>query len=302
MRAMFRSVLKSLAQKLPLLKTASRTLRRKLFYFRHNVRDVYDSYVTRRVEPVITPLGFKLGGLTSQHYRAMQEGTFEPDEVSLMSRILPKVDACVDVGANIGFFPCLARHNGLCAIAIEPMAVNLRALYQNLKTNCWEDTEVLPMGMSDHVGIETLFGASSTGASLIDNWAGSPSLIHRYISVSTLDTVFDGRFEGKRLFIKSDVEGHEYYVVRGALRLLARAIKPIWLIEITLGEFHPSSSNPNFRDTFELFWKHGYSSWRLEKNQTLRPVGAADVGCWVAEKTTGSPWLNCLFVPSDYQV
>jgi FkbM family methyltransferase len=223
---MFPAVLKSLAANVPLLKTASRTLRRKLFYLRHNVRDMYDSYLTRRVEPVITPLGFKLGGLTSQHHRAMQEGSFEPDEVALLSRILPKVDAFVDVGANIGYFTCLARQSGLCAIAIEPMAVNLRALYENLKTNCWEDTEVLPMGMSDHVGIETLFGASSTGASLIDNWAGSPSLIHRFISVSTLDTVFDGRFEGKRLFIKSDVEGHEYYVVRGAPVPVRRAPRP----------------------------------------------------------------------------
>jgi hypothetical protein len=136
---------------------------------------------------------------------------------------------------------------------------------------------------------------------LIDNWAGSPSLIHRYISVSTLDTVFDGRFEGKRLFIKSDVEGHEFHVVRGALRLLAREIKPIWLIEITLGEFHPTSPNPNFRDTFQLFWKHGYSSWRLEKDQTLRPVCTDDVEHWVSAGTTGSPWLNYLFAPGDYE-
>lgn len=293
------AVLKRLAEIFPQLRTGAGILRRQAFFLRHNARDVYDSYLTRRAAPVTTPLGFKFGGLTSQHHRAMQAGTFEPDEVTLLSRLLRGADLFVDVGANVGYFTCLARQNGVSAIAIEPMPVNLGALYENLRVNNWEDTEVLPIGMSDHVGIRTLFGASSTGASLIDNWAGAPSMFRRCISVSTLDTVLDARFGGKRLLIKSDVEGHEYHVVQGARRLLGRAVKPLWLIEITLNEFHPSAPNPHFRDTFDLFWTHGYSSWRLEGGQVLRPVGRGDVDRWVTAGTTASPWLNYLFAPGD---
>jgi FkbM family methyltransferase len=285
---------------MPTLTAARGILYREWFHLKHNVRDFYDSYLSRPIAPVATPLGFKLGGLTSQHHRAMQKGTFEPDEVALLTRLLRDSDLFVDVGANVGYFTCLARRNGVCAIAIEPMAVNLRALYENLRANGWEDTEVLPMGMSDQVGIQTLFGASSTGASLIDNWAGAPSMFHRSISVSTLDTILDGRFEGKRMLIKADVEGHEYHVIRGARRLLARAQKPIWLIEIALNEFHPSSRNPTFRDTFEMFWADGYLSWRLEGG-TLRAIGREDIDRWLADGTTGVPWLNYLFAPRDRQ-
>ena len=87
-------------------------LRHKWFYFRHNVRDVYDSYITRSIAPVMTPLGFKFGGSTSQHHRAMQQGTFEAGEVRLLTKLLPAANVFIDVGANAGYFTCLARAAG----------------------------------------------------------------------------------------------------------------------------------------------------------------------------------------------
>lgn len=268
--------------------------RRSWFYVRHNVRDVYDSYLSRGSAPVDTPLGFRFGGLTSQHHRAMQSGRFEAGEVALLGRLFRSHDRFVDVGANVGYFTCLARSRGLPALAVEPMAINLRVLYENLAANGWDDTEVVPMALSDRVGTQLLYGASSTGASLIDNWAGAPSTFRRHISVTTLDNVLGGRFEGERLVVKIDVEGHEYAALRGATRLIERTPRPAWLIEITLNEFHPSASNPHFAATFDLFWKAGYACWRLE-GERLAPVTRADVERWVARGTTDSPWLNYVF-------
>jgi hypothetical protein len=100
----------------------------------------------------------------------------------------------------------------------------------------------------------------------------------------------------KRFIIKADVEGHEYRAVTGAESLLARPVAPIWLVEITLNEFHPLSSNPTFAPTFDLFWRHGYRSFRVEADK-LCSVGREDVERWTARGTTGSPWFNYLFLP-----
>ena len=94
------------------------------------------------------------------------------EETALMRQHLSQSDVFIDVGANIGFYSCLARSLGKQVIAIEPLLKNLNHLYSNLIDNTWKDVEVFPVGLSDHPGLAVLYGASSTGASLISNWVG----------------------------------------------------------------------------------------------------------------------------------
>jgi FkbM family methyltransferase len=272
---------------------------RTLGYWRHNARDFMDSYVLPSLKPKPCPLGFVFTGLHSQHHRAMQNGTFEPQEVGLLSRLLRRVDLFIDVGANVGYFTCLARHSGVPAIAIEPLERNLTLLMQNLALNGWDDTEVVASGVSDRTGIARIFGASSTGASLIGNWAGAQASISRFIPLTTIDTIIGGRFRDRRMLVKMDVEGHEYTALLGAADLLARALRPIWLIEITNSQFHPSGINPHYRDTFALFWKYGYRTLELGSGG-LQEVGEAQVS---ARAHPGSPAtdvaINYLCLPGD---
>jgi FkbM family methyltransferase len=265
---------------------------RWLYYAKYNVRDVFDSYLTRALPPEPTPFGFAMGGSQSQHHVAMRSGTFEAHEVALLQKLLGSADALIDVGANVGYFTLIARQMGKKAIAIEPLPANLRHLFANLRLNHWSDTEVFPMAASDQPGQLTLHGASSTGASLIDNWAGAPSLFRRTVSVSTLDRMV-GQVPG-RLVIKIDVEGHEYLTLLGARGLLDRQPRPAWLCEISLNEFHPAGANANFGPTFELFFERGYSAQRLEDDR-LVAVTREDVQRWVRDGRTGVKWFNYLF-------
>lgn len=284
-------VLRALAAQFP---TAAARYRR----LRSNVRDVHDMYLSRGIAPVETPLGFKFGGLASSHHVEMQRGTFEVNEVRLLRALFEHVDLFVDVGANVGYFTCVARHAGLPAVAIEPMPGNLGALYRNLQVNGWTDTEVFPMGASDRPGIQTLYGASSTGASLIDRWNGAPATFRRAISVSTLDCILGGRIGPTRILLKMDVEGHEHAALLGARALLASSVPPVCLVEITLQEYHPGGGNPHFRDCFELFFSRGYQAFLLEAAELL-PVTEQDVASYVAANRTGSDFVNYLFVPAD---
>lgn len=235
-----------------------KNLLRILIYAKYNIRDFFDSYVAPSLAPRITPLGFVFSGSSSIHHKAMQKGEFEPLEVEWLNEQLNSIDYFIDIGANVGYFSCIARSKGKSVIAVEPLWKNLQILLRNIEINTGPPVEVLPLALSAEIGVMNLYGFSSTGASLLPNWAGAPASAARRVPVTTLDNILDGRIIDKRLLIKVDVEGFEYQLLKGAQRTLGREIKPVWLIEITNSQFHPQGLNPHFEETFQEFWRRGY--------------------------------------------
>jgi FkbM family methyltransferase len=188
--------------------------------------------------------------------------------------------------------------SGKSVIAFEPQQQNLRCLFQNLIANGWEnEAEVFPVALSENPGLLTLYGASGPSASLIKNWAGYSSHFKKTVPVSTLDNVLAGRLLGRHLFIKIDVEGAEYQVLKGALMTLALSPKPIWLLEICLEEFHPEGYNPDFLKIFELFWSYGYQAFTATINP--RPITSIDVTKWIEKGHADSQAFNYIFAESD---
>lgn len=53
--------------------------------------------------PQQTPFGFKFVG-----NHQMLNGAFEPEETRIMQRFISQVDVLINVGANIGYYCCLA--------------------------------------------------------------------------------------------------------------------------------------------------------------------------------------------------
>lgn len=219
-----------------------------------------------------TPMGFYVAGSP-----AMQDGTFEAAERALVETLLPHIDVFVDVGANAGYYTGVARHAGRSVIAIEPLQSNLRLLYRNLEANGWNDVEVWPVALSDHPGTADLFG-TGTGASLVPGWSGGSLHHRRRVPLALLDHVLNNRFEGRRLFIKVDVEGAEAEMLAGAVQVLARSPRPIWLVEAVLDQHHPHG-NRRFEEVFQRFWQSGYHAVAADGDR--RPVTPADVQRWV---------------------
>jgi FkbM family methyltransferase len=216
-------------------------------------RTIRDQWTITNQKPKATPYGFKLIG-----YRAdMQDGSFEPEETALIKRSLREADVFIDVGANIGYYTCLARSLGIYTVAVEPSSENLFYLYANLQENGWSDVEVWPLGLGNKPQLSTLYGGR-TGASLVKGWAGSSELYRRTIPISTLDIILGDRFGGKRLLIKVDIEGAEFEGLRGAAKTLARTPSPKWVMEICLNEHFPTGLNPHFEAIFRIFWENGY--------------------------------------------
>ncbi|MBI3957874.1 MAG: FkbM family methyltransferase [Chloroflexi bacterium] len=245
-------------------------------------------------KPKPTLLGFRLAGDVR-----METGSYEKMEVGIVEKCLDNVEVFVNIGANIGYYCCLALGKSKPTVAFEPLDANLKLLYKNVAANGWHDQiEIFPIALSNRVGLIELFGGH-TGASLIEGWAGTPEHHRRLVPRSTLDTVLGDRFRGARCLVLVDIEGAEYAMLQGAVRFLAQSPKPIWMIEIQGAEHQPSSVgfNPDFLNTFHTFWSNGYDGWTVEP--TPRLVIRDEVeAVWTTRQNT-LPVHNFIFVEAN---
>jgi len=254
------------------------------------VADTYrllrDYLAFRTASPHELPQGFKLMG-----HPKMTTGHYELEETAVIEAALADADAFIDVGANIGYYSCLARSRGVPVVAFEPSATALRFLYANLLANELRDVEVLPVGISDHVELAVLYGTGGT-ASLVPGWSRASRDYAAVIPTTTLDRVLAGRFIDDKLLIKIDIEGAEHAMLAGATQTMARAIAPTWFVEIYLTTDR-AYTNPNFARTFELFWEHGYTAREAVRGSA--EIRRADVAGWVAAGHAPSQGANYLF-------
>jgi FkbM family methyltransferase len=213
-------------------------------------------------EPQETPMGFKLVGSQS-----MQNGQYEPEETQIVKDIVSHVDVVINVGANIGYYCCIALCQEKYVVAFEPISSNLRCLLRNIKVNNWESRiEVYPIALSNRVGVMEIYGGG-TGASLVKGWAGTPEQYVTLVPSSTLDNVLGSRFQSKRCFMIVDIEGAEQLMLEGASSIMDMEPRPIWMMEISISEHQPRGVgiNPNLLSTFQVFWNRGYEAWTADK-------------------------------------
>ncbi len=219
---------------------------------------------------LITPWGFGLSG-----NKIMASGAFEPQETHLIRNLLVQIDIFINVGANIGYYCCHALSLGKPTIAIEPLHSNLQYLLKNVQFNGWgKQIEVFPVAIGVSQDILSIWG-SGTGASLIKGWGENSDQQSMKVPVLTLDRILGKAIVGKKALILIDVEGVEYFVLKGALDALSNTPKPIWIIEITTTEHQPTKIdfNPYFEKTFNLFFEHGYEAFTLEvQPKKINPI------------------------------
>ena len=223
-----------------------------------NSRDLLDQSAPAKV----TPWGFTLAG-----HESMAAGTFEPEETEIVRKLLEDVDVLVNIGANVGYYCCLALSLGKSVIAVEPIARNLHYLLTNIRNNGWsERAEVIPVALGASADILLMWGGG-TGASLVKGWANIPDSYVTQVPILSLDRVLGNAIKGKKALILVDIEGAEFMMLQGAKQALQNAPRPIWLMEITSTENQPSgiAMNPNFEKTFEVFFNHGYIARTADK-------------------------------------
>ncbi len=74
-------------------------------------------------------------GFTLAGDNGLSAGHVGAPEVPVLTKLLESADAFVDVGANVGFYTCVAAKIQKPCITIEPHPYNLHCLYRNVREN-----------------------------------------------------------------------------------------------------------------------------------------------------------------------
>ena len=209
---------------------------------------------------VNTPFGFKFLGPS-----VMQNGSFEVIETKILIKLFFQADIFVNVGANFGYYICMARNMGVRSIAIEPIPINQRILKQNLIENSWDQNVILhPIACGNSNGNVTIYG-EGTGASIIPGWAQNPSRLKHIVPMKKLDNILSNEKVTSKSVILIDVEGFEFDVLRGAENILGSPDKPVIMLESGLTDHRSEGGlNLKFLEIFKFIVKNGYRVFNVK--------------------------------------
>ncbi|MDB4035283.1 FkbM family methyltransferase [Pseudomonadales bacterium] len=215
-------------------------------------------------------LGFFFNGKDT-----MEEGEFEPKETHIFEKIITNYDMFVNIGANTGYYVCKALKQGISTIAFEPNQLNVNILLRNIAANNFDaEFQLFPVALSDSPGVLPMFGGS-TGASLVEGWAGQTS--SALVPISLFDKTAAPLIEGKKCFVMIDIEGAELGCLKGANSLLASECNNDFLIEICVNEHQPKgvSVNPKLVETFEVIQSFGYVGYTVDSK--MRKIELSEI-------------------------
>jgi FkbM family methyltransferase len=186
-----------------------------------------DGYVEAHAAPFdLTFTGPAADCITRHIYRL---GAHEPRIARYLIdhvRLGPE-DIALDIGANIGWYSVLLNRlsvPGARIFAFEPDPESYRLLGKNLAANGATRVTALNVALGDSPGFAELHRYRDSNNGRHTLLAGNTSGGIARVPVNTLKDVWESQHLGSApiRFLKIDVEGFEYFVLRGAGDLLGR--------------------------------------------------------------------------------
>jgi FkbM family methyltransferase len=157
---------------------------------------------------------------------------------------------CLDVGANKGqsiqmFRRCLVDP---VIYAFEPATESFQALESRYRSS---NTFLYNVGVSDHCNGGSLIkyenACLSSFLELTDStenrFSGTPEFGREYVETITIDSFIEKQELSSIALLKSDTQGHELHVLRGARDSLQRGIIRNVLIELIFSPLYESQDN-----------------------------------------------------------
>jgi FkbM family methyltransferase len=222
--------------------------------------------------------------------------TYEPATLALIDACMREGDRMIDVGANFGLMSLHASRavgETGSVIALEPHPKTFRRLKENLQLNNCQNVVAINAAAGDQTATLELFDTPA-------HESGQASFVaHKEIGISaglvTVQVLDDIVPTSKqRTFIKIDVEGFEYHVLKGATETLKS--DPIICMECAPG------LNPHAEDAlaaYELVMATGrYQEYRFKtsKFRAAPTLVQTEASYWKTAKHE-----NAIFIPYSLQ-
>jgi len=199
----------------------------------------------------------------------------ENAERHLVERLLQPGMNVLDIGAHRGFYTLLASRKvgaGGQVLAFEPSPREREKLLRHLRLNRCRNVQVEACALGSCGGEMDLFvvDGSETGC----NSLRPPNTLQPTERVRVLVLTLDGCLERTNMqrvdFVKLDVEGGELEVLKGAMGLLERRPRPLFLCEVQ--EIRTQPWGYAAREIIEFLRAHAYRWFAPEIGGQLLPV------------------------------
>lgn len=221
--------------------------------------------------------------------RLILSKNFEAEELAALRGLLRPGDTVFDIGANIGFMAMnFARMVGSTGKvhAFEPIERNALLVRLSALVNGFDHVMVHQRAVSDTPG-KTLARMNGDQDSAVAFFSAGGDGAVDSVETASVDSVAKAARLDRVDFIKIDVEGFEYDVLKGATDLLADPARRPRLLMIEIVEEYLHRAGATGEDIYRLLAEHGYDSFLLEGGQ-MRPI-RADV----------APPGNIFFLPRE---
>ncbi len=194
------------------------------------------------------------------------DGIREPESTREIANILKPGNVVVEAGANIGYYALMeSRLIGKKGIvyAVEPSPKNFENLNRNIKLNKITNMKTYQLAIGDKIGKAKMnISPYSNLSSLVKQ---KNRRITKTIEVKV--TTMDNFLKGKRHpnFIRMDVEGYEYNILKGMKGIL-KSKKPMKIFI----ELHPHiMKKKQTIYVLEILKKHGFETRKVIRSVTV---------------------------------
>jgi len=164
-------------------------------------------------------------------------GIYEPEETKKVIELTKGTKVCIDVGCHVGYIS-LAILKGMGKsgklICVDPIKEDIALINKTLEKNEVKDFKTLAIGLGDEnksisAGVYTDSGMARFSDSAFSNDVNPHT--RETFEVKTLDTICRELNIPKVDFIKIDVEGYEYKVLKGGEQVL-KTSRPKLIVEL----------------------------------------------------------------------
>jgi len=208
---------------------------------------------------------------------------YEAGEERVVRALVQPGEQVIDVGANVGWYSTMLADLVGPTGAVYAFEPNLTLIHNlELTAAAYPALRVLAAAVGEAEGngllrLSRLLGNSSLESNVPEQTGCQECRI------VTLDAFLASVGNPPVTFIKSDTEGGELRVLRGARRVLGGALPPACLVEFNP---HYGLDPMTLLGFFNGLQQGGYSAWKVD------PLGGT-----LVPPEFGAEVINCLFVP-----
>jgi FkbM family methyltransferase len=195
--------------------------------------------------------------------RVLMAKRFETDIVELVNKYLDPQKDVLDIGANVGFYTVLFSkiiNKDRKVLAVEPAPLVLEYLRRNIERNGCTESVLIFTGIATNVRgdcqiniIQGMEEFSSIGK-IVHPYVAQKKSISVTVKGDTIDNLVHN-YGFRPGFIKIDVEGAEYLVLKGAMNTI-QTYRPVIIFELSKVMLASCGAEPQM--IFSLLQDSGY--------------------------------------------